>query len=44
MLNKVDNTTFTIEYYDNSKGTFEDCFKWDGASFIKISTKEIKKN
>ncbi len=44
MLNKVDNTTFTIEYYDNSKGTFEDSFKWDGASFIKISTKEVKKN
>ena len=44
MLNKVDNTTFTIEYYDNSKGTFEDSFKWDGASFNKVSTKEVKKN
>lgn len=36
-LTKIDNITFKIEYYDNSKGkNFEDFFKWDGNKFIRI--------
>jgi bla regulator protein BlaR1 len=35
-LAKIDEVTFKIEYYDNSKGeNFEDVFKWDGNEFIK---------
>jgi hypothetical protein len=34
-LTKIDDVTFKIEYYDNSKGEkFEDIFKWDGKRFI----------
>ncbi|MDD4046086.1 MAG: hypothetical protein PHE34_02960 [Tissierellia bacterium] len=33
---KIDEVTFKIEYYDNSKGeNFEDVFKWDGKEFFK---------
>jgi len=36
-LTKIDNITFKIEYYDNSKGkNIEDYFKWDGNKFIRI--------
>jgi len=36
-LKKIDDITFKIEYYDNSKGeNLEDFFKWDGNKFIKI--------
>ncbi len=35
-LTKIDNITFKVEYYDNSKGkNLEDSFKWDGNKFIK---------
>ena len=35
-LTKIDEVTFKIEYYDNSKGeNFEDVFKWDKNEFIK---------
>lgn len=36
-LTKIDDTTFKIEYYDNSKGeNLEDIFKWDGNKFMRI--------
>lgn len=35
-LTKIDDITFRIEYYDNSKGkNIEDIFKWDGNQFVK---------
>ena len=35
-LTKVDDTSFTTEYYDNAKGkTIEEIFKWDGKAFIQ---------
>lgn len=34
-LKKIDKTSFSIEYYDNSKGkSFESFYKWDGKEFI----------
>lgn len=42
-LAKVDNETFRIEYYDNSKGkNHEDVFKWDGKEYIKDGKEFIK--
>ncbi|NLM59588.1 MAG: hypothetical protein GX194_10845 [Clostridium sp.] len=36
-LKKVDNASFKIEYYDNSKGeNIEEVFRWDGEAFVKI--------
>jgi len=35
-LEKIDNLTFKIEYYDNIKGkNSEAVFKWDGKEFVK---------
>lgn len=36
-LTKIDNVTFKIEYYDNSKGeNIEKVFKWNGKEFVHI--------
>lgn len=44
-LTKIDNVTFKIQYYDNSKGeNFEDFFKWNGKEFIKVGSQKIKGN
>ncbi|KPU43282.1 hypothetical protein OXPF_27230 [Oxobacter pfennigii] len=43
-LTKVDNSTFKIEYYDNSEGkSFEDTFKWGSKEFIKVESHELPK-
>lgn len=35
-LTKLDDTSFTIKYYDNAKGkNFEVTFRWDGKAFIQ---------
>jgi bla regulator protein BlaR1 len=35
-LTKIDDVTFKIGYYDNSKGeNFEDIFKWEWKEFIQ---------
>jgi hypothetical protein len=44
-LTKVNNNTFKIVYYDNSKGKyFEDFFKWIDKKFIHTKTQESKKS
>lgn len=36
-LTKVDNVSFKIEYYDNSKGeNIEEVFRWDGEAFVRV--------
>lgn len=41
-LNKIDATSFEVEYYDNTKGTFDDTYKWDGKQFVR--TGSVKAN
>mgnify|MGYP000477357001 CR=1 FL=1 len=40
-LTKIDNVTFKIEYYNNSKGkNLEDFFRWDENKFVRIYTED----
>lgn len=41
-LNKINGTTFDIEYYDNSvPATFHDFYQWDGKQFVLINSQKM---
>ena len=40
-LNKINGTTFEIEYYNNAEGTFHDFYQWDGKQFVLIKSQKM---
>lgn len=41
-LNKINGTTFEIEYYDNSvPATFQDFYQWDGKEFVLSKSQKM---
>jgi bla regulator protein BlaR1 len=42
-LTKINNISFSKQYYDNSKGKyFEDVFEWVGKQFVLVKNQELK--
>jgi hypothetical protein len=40
-LNKINGTTFEIEYYNNAEGTFHDFYTWDGKQFMLSKSQKM---